>query len=117
MNNEYGAFNAPRVANPFSFNGDSWGAWEIAVRYSDTDLNWHQNFAGTAIAQAGIAGGEERIVAIGLNWYLNQNIRIMIDDNIVNVKKLSAPGANPTVPANQIGQDFNELGARVQFQM
>jgi phosphate-selective porin OprO/OprP len=117
MNNEYGAFNAPRVANPFSFRGDSWGAWEIAVRYSDTDLNWQQNFAGTSTIQAGIAGGEERIVAIGLNWYLNQNIRIMIDDNIVNVKKLSAPGANPAIHANQIGQDFNEVGARVQFQM
>ena len=116
-NNEYGAFNAPRVASPFSFSGNSWGAWEIAVRYSDTNLNWHDNFAGTAIAQAGIAGGEERIVAIALNWYLNQNVRIMIDDNIVNVKKLSAPGADPTVPANQIGQDFNVLGARVQFQM
>jgi len=117
MNNEYGAFNAPRVANPFSFSGDSWGAWEIAVRYSDADLNWHQNSAATLLTQAGIAGGDERIIAIGLNWYLNQNIRVMIDDNIVNVRKLSAPGANPLLPASQIGQNFNELGARVQFQM
>ena len=117
MNNEYGAFNAPRVANPFSFSGDSWGAWEVAVRYSDTNLNWHESFAGTAVAQAGIAGGDERIVALGLNWYLNQNIRIMVDDNIVTVKKLSAAGADPTVPSHQIGQSFNVLGARVQFQM
>ena len=117
MNNEYGAFNAPRVANPFSFSGDSWGAWEVAVRYSDTNLNWHESFAGTAVAQAGIAGGDERIVALGLNWYLNQNIRIMVDDNIVTVKKLSAPGVDPKVPSHQIGQSFNILGARVQFQM
>jgi phosphate-selective porin OprO/OprP len=117
MNNEYGAFNAPRVANPFSLNGDSWGAWEFAVRYSDTKLNWHENSAATAVAQAGIAGGDQRIIAIGLNWYLNQNIRLMIDDNIVNVRKLSAPGANPLLTASQIGQNFNELGARVQFQM
>ena len=41
----------------------------------------------------------------------------MLDDNIVTVRKLSAPGANPLVPASQIGQSFNELGARVQFQM
>ena len=116
-NNEYGAFNAPRVANPFSLRGDSWGAWEVAVRYSDTDLNWHQGSAATVTTQAGIAGGNERIIAIGLNWYLNQNIRLMIDDNIVNVRKLSAPGANPLLPASQIGQNFNELGARVQFQM
>ena len=117
MNNEYGSFNGPKVANPFSFSGDSWGAWELAVRYSDTDLNWHQSFAGNAITQAGIAGGDERIIALAINWYLNQNIRIMLDDNIVTVRKLSAPGANPLVPASQIGQSFNELGARVQFQM
>lgn len=117
MNNEYAAFNAPKVANPFSFSGDSWGAWELAVRYSDTNLNWRQNSIATLATQAGIAGGDQRIISIGLNWYLNQNIRIMIDDQIVTVKKLSAVGADPTVSVNQIGQDFNELGARVQFQM
>ena len=117
MNNEYGAWNAPRVARPFSFSGNSWGAWEVAVRYSDTNLNWHESFAGNAVAQAGIAGGDERIIALGLNWYLNQNIRVMVDDNIVTVKKLSAPGADPTVPSHQIGQSFNILGARVQFQL
>ena len=117
MNNEYGAFNAPRVANPFSFSGDSLGAWEVAVRYSVTILNLHEIFGGTEVAQAGIAGGDERVVALGLNWYLNQNIRIMVDDNIVTVKKLSAPGVDPKVPSHQIGQSFNILGARVQFQM
>ena len=39
---------------------------------------------------AGILGGDERIVALGVNWYLNRNIRIMLDDNIVKVSKGTA---------------------------
>jgi len=41
LNNEVGGWQGPSaIASPFSFDGDSWGAWELAVRYSNTDLNW-----------------------------------------------------------------------------
>jgi phosphate-selective porin OprO/OprP len=104
-NNEVGGFGAPRVARPFSFDGDSWGAWELTARYSDTDLNLHQTVA------PGIRGGEERVFLIGMNWYLNQTIKLQVNDMIVHVDKLSA-----ALPAGiQIGQDLNILGVRLQF--
>ena len=103
LNNETGGFQAPVPAAPFSWNGNSWGAWELAVRYSNTDLNWHTTVA------SGIFGGEERIVAIALNWYLNRNVRLMLDDNIVNVKK-----GTLAIP-NRDGQDINIVGVRLQF--
>jgi len=40
-NNEMATFNNPRVITPFSLDGHTWGAWELAARYSDLDLNWH----------------------------------------------------------------------------
>ena len=46
-NNEVGGFGAPKVATPFSWKGDSWGAWELTARYSDTDLNWHDQWRRT----------------------------------------------------------------------
>jgi phosphate-selective porin OprO/OprP len=103
INNEVGGFNAPAPSAPFSLSGGSWGAWELAVRYSNTDLNWHTNVAN------GVFGGEERVVAIALNWYLNRNVRVMLDDNIVNVKK-----GTLAIP-NRDGQDINIVGLRVQF--
>lgn len=103
INNEVGGFNAPIPSAPFSLTGGSWGAWELAVRYSNTDLNWHTNVAN------GIFGGEERVFAIGLNWYLNRDIRVMIDDNIVSVKK-----GTLAIP-NRDGQDLNIVGVRLQF--
>jgi phosphate-selective porin OprO/OprP len=108
-NNEVGGFNAPIPSRPFSLNGGSWGAWEIAVRYSDTDLNWNPTRVASTTTLAGLTGGEERVLALGLNWYLNRTVRVMIDDNIVSVKKGTA-----TI-ANRDGQDFNEFGIRLQF--
>jgi phosphate-selective porin OprO and OprP len=103
INNEVGGFNAPLPASPFSFNGHSWGAWELAVRYSNTDLNWHTTVAN------GIFGGDERVLAIALNWYLNRDVRLMMDDNIVSVSK-----GTLAAPSNQ-SQSMNIVGIRVQF--
>jgi phosphate-selective porin OprO/OprP len=128
LNNEVGGWQGPSaIASPFSLDGDSWGALELAARYSDTDLNWHL-FDKTN----GVAGGRENVVDIALNWYLNKNVRLMIDDLIVHLNKQSAAGgtpgqiltqpvsngANPGTPATFIrpqSQDINIVGVRLQF--
>ncbi len=104
INNEVGGFNAPVPSAPFSLSGDSWGAWEIAARYSYTDLNYD---APGALSD--IVGGKEQVIAIALNWYLNRNIRVMLDDNMVTVKK------GTTLLNNTQGQSFNVVGVRLQF--
>jgi phosphate-selective porin OprO and OprP len=109
-NNEVGGFGAPKVASPFSLSGDSWGAWELTARYSDTDLNWHENDVATATDQAGIAGGREKIFLVGMNWYLNQNIKLQVNDAWVKVNKIASAGS-----AVQVGQNLNILGMRLQF--
>ena len=109
INNEVGGFNGPVPSRPFSFSGDSWGAFELVARYSNTDLNWHTGQVASTSQLAGVLGGEERVIALGLNWYLNRNVRVMIDDNIITVKKGTA-----AIP-NRDGQDINVIGVRLQF--
>ena len=109
INNEVGGFNMPVPSRPFSLNGDSWGAWEFVARYSDTNLNWHSTQLANTSHLAGVLGGDERVLAIGLNWYLNRTVRLMLDDNIITVKKGTA-----AIP-NRDGQDINVVGIRLQF--
>jgi phosphate-selective porin OprO/OprP len=96
-------------SRPFSLDGGSWGAWEFATRYTDTNLNWNGTQLASTTQLAGINGGRQRIVALGINWYLNRNVRVMLDDNIVRISKGTA-----ALP-DRDSQDFNVVGLRVQF--
>lgn len=71
------AYSGVKPANPFGFGGKGMGAWEVAARYSEADLN---------DASAGIAGGQQEIITVGLNWYVNNNLRFMLNYLNVDVK-------------------------------
>ena len=96
-------------SRPFSLDGGSWGAWEVTARYSDTDLNWHTNQTATTVQLAGILGGRQRIMVFGVNWYLNRNVRMILDDNIVQISK------GTTALPDRDSQDFNVVGLRIQY--
>jgi len=62
-----GAFDRVRPNRPFSLSGDRGpGAWEIAVRYAHVDLD-----------DDTVRGGQLEDITLGVNWYLNPNMRIM----------------------------------------
>jgi phosphate-selective porin OprO/OprP len=64
-----GEFKRLKPAHKFSPGADGgWGAWELAARYDHADMN-----------SGDIRGGEETAITIALNWYLNENVRIMAD--------------------------------------
>jgi phosphate-selective porin OprO/OprP len=62
-----GAFDRVKPKKSYCTKG-GWGAWEIAARYSHLDVDDEIS---------GGSGGEEHNVTIGLNWYLNPNVRLM----------------------------------------
>ena len=110
-NNSFATFGNPRLATAFSFNHQDWGAWEVAARYSDLDLNWHAGAPQTTCAGAlvgCIRGGEEKIWTFGLNWYLSNNVRMQFDYMAIDVNKLNASG-------QQVGQVLGAIGTRLQL--
>lgn len=58
-----GAFDRVVPEHNFDLHG-GYGAWEVALRYSRVDLD-----------DAGIEGGTLNDGTVGLNWYLNPNVR------------------------------------------
>ena len=90
-------------ANPFSLAGGGWGAWEIAGRVSTMDLN---DRLGTA---TGIAGGRQTIYTAGLNWYVNGNIRFML-----NYLHGDVPRQASATNAADVGSKFDAVALRTQ---
>ncbi|MBV9992081.1 MAG: hypothetical protein JOZ72_12415 [Alphaproteobacteria bacterium] len=91
---ETGSWTSPKPAEPFTIDKGGLGAWEIAARYSDMDLNYRPGNAGSATPFGGIRGGDQRIWTAGLNWYPNQALRFMLDYQHTDVSKLSSAGLN-----------------------
>ncbi len=110
-NNEMGSFGSPAPIQPFSLQGGTWGAWELAARYSVLDLNWNEGIQGAACTVAGcIRGGDQKIWTVGVNWYLNRNIRMQFNYENTDVNKIGA-----TSPWPEVGQKFSVIAMRLQF--
>jgi phosphate-selective porin OprO and OprP len=63
-----GAFDRIIPKRNFSFDGQGWGAWEVAARFSRLDLS-----------SENVDGGVDDDVTAGLNWYLNPVTRITVN--------------------------------------
>ena len=61
-----GEFKRLSPKNEFSLKKGTWGAWEVAARYDEIDLE-----------DGAVAGGEAKRVSLSLNWYLNEDVRIL----------------------------------------
>lgn len=61
-----GEFKRLKPKNNFSLEKGTWGAWEVAARYDQLDL-----------VDEDILGGEQKRVSLNLNWYMNENVRLL----------------------------------------
>jgi phosphate-selective porin OprO and OprP len=114
-----GGFDGPRPAKPFHYKEGTWGAWELAFRYSDFDLNYRE---GSPSFQpvGSIRGGEQKIWSLGVNWYLNNAVTLSGSFRHVDVDRLS-PGGSAFVAGStpaagvQVGQELNIWTLRTQY--
>ncbi|MDZ7736879.1 MAG: porin [Gammaproteobacteria bacterium] len=93
-----GTFSRVKPNSKFNLDGGT-GAWEIAVRYSNLDLN-----------DGPIMGGEMKNTTVGLNWYFNPYARMML--NWVSYDAEDSPIA---VAGNNIEGDV--IGTRVEVRL
>ncbi|MEH2512538.1 phosphate-selective porin OprO/OprP [Nitrobacteraceae bacterium AZCC 1564] len=103
-NTSTAAYNGIKPRDPFSLQGGGWGAWEVAGRVSTIDLN---DRVGTAL---GVAGGRQTVYTAGLNWYVNNNLRFMLNYLHGDVAKQQSPTSTVDV-----GSTFDAVAMRTQF--
>ncbi|MFK8069026.1 MAG: OprO/OprP family phosphate-selective porin [Gammaproteobacteria bacterium] len=103
-----GAFDRITPKNNFNINNGGIGAWELVTRFDTIDLNDQDIF-----------GGEEENITLGLNWYINPYVRMMMNyvwvngdefatGNIANLhsSETSAGSDDPNIFQIRVQADF-----------
>lgn len=92
-----GAYSGVIPDHPLSLSldnglGGGWGALEVAARYSYVSLNSHVTAGIPQSTTGGVFGGNQHTETVGLNWYVNSNVRFMLNYLHATVDKLAANG-------------------------
>jgi phosphate-selective porin OprO/OprP len=80
LTGEEASFRGFKPNSVFSLEKDSWGAFELAARYQELSID-DQAFAGGAdsFADPSAAARKATGYTLGLNWYLNQNLKWVLN--------------------------------------
>jgi len=97
---KHGKFYKVSPERNFSLKNGGWGAWELATRYSAVNLD-----------DGAFKGGKISNATVALNWYFNDNFRLMADYirafDISNPAVTKANGGDP--------DDVNSYTLRLQL--
>jgi phosphate-selective porin OprO and OprP len=115
-----GSFSNPKPRIPFSLNSWGPGAWELAARYSDLDLNDNAGVIGGALPAGGIRGGDQRIFTAIVNWYPNSVLKFSLQYQNVDIGRIGTIPAgfgHGTLSNAQVGQNFDTIAFRSQISL
>lgn len=94
LTGEDASFRSPKPKQAFEIGKPGWGAWELVARFSKIELDDDTFVFGTSsgastaalnttnhwlYADPKISSKSAETAAVGVNWYLNQNVRIAVD--------------------------------------
>jgi phosphate-selective porin OprO/OprP len=109
LTGEDAAYTGLTPLHPFDPHHNQWGAWQLVARYGGLNVDgkaFQDGFASaTKSADAATAW------SVGLNWYLNKNIRANLSFSHTDFGGFTGKAAPGTVPA----QAENVLFSRVQL--
>jgi phosphate-selective porin OprO/OprP len=111
-NSATASFTNPKPRIPFSLSGGGWGAWEVAGRYSDLDLNDNPGVLGQPLPAGGLRGGSQRIWTAALNWYPNNALKFGLQYQNVTIGRI---GTFQGTPNADVGQTYNTIALRSQI--
>jgi len=138
-NTQTGAFTPPKPEHPFDLNTGEWGAFEVAGRYSDLNLNdrtldpanvvtgWSGS-SKTFTYYNTVRGGDQRIWTADLNWFPVNAVKLALQYQYIQLSRLQSgttpsslivvgPTASaPVLPTVSASQNLQTIAARAQVQ-
>jgi phosphate-selective porin OprO and OprP len=110
LTGEDASFQGVKPRHNFDF-GNGWGAWEFVGRYSemhlDSDTFKDPNGASFVGGFANLSESPKsaRSWTVGLNWYLNQNVRAAVN---YSETKFDGGAGIGTTPINEAGSNVQD---------
>jgi phosphate-selective porin OprO and OprP len=85
LTGEKSTYNSFTPKSTFHVGSPGWGAWELAVRFSELKID-DEAFAGGAesFADPTTAARRARAAGVGINWWLNANVKWVIDYEVTS---------------------------------
>jgi phosphate-selective porin OprO/OprP len=76
LTGEQAGFRSPTPKKPFDLKAGGWGAFEIAARYGELDID---DDAFPVFASSSSAASKAKGLGLGLNWHLNRQIKVTVN--------------------------------------
>jgi phosphate-selective porin OprO/OprP len=115
LTGEHAAYKGPVAPNkPFNPGEGGWGAWQVVARYAALEID---SAAFPLFANPATSSRSAGAWAVGLNWWLNRNVRVMTSFSHTTFSFSSGTGtpAAPAMPGTVSRQPENVLFTRVQL--
>jgi phosphate-selective porin OprO/OprP len=88
LTGEENSFKALVPKQPFSLRGGGWGAWEVAARFGQLDVD---DDAFPLFANPATSATEATSWGVGLNWYLTRNLKVNLNYEQTDFKGGTSP--------------------------
>ena len=95
LTGEAATFNSITPRTTFHLGGGGWGAWEVVARYSELKID-NAAFAGgtQSFADPTASPRNARATGVGINWWLNANVKWVLDYEVTQFEGGAAGNGN-----------------------
>ena len=93
LTGEQAGFRSPMPKQPFDLAEKTWGAFEIAARYGELDLD---DDAFPIYANPSSSVSKEKALGLGVNWYLTKQVKVSVNYEHTTFEGGAADGDRPS---------------------
>lgn len=109
LTGEDASFNGIVPKHPFDLSAGHWGAFQLAARYAELDVD---KAAFPLFANPASSASSAQAWSVGLNWYLNRNIRV---DTSFSRTTFTGGGEGTSAPGSVTRQPEEVFFTRLQL--
>lgn len=106
LTGEDASYKGVKPKQPFVIGGPGWGAFEVAARIGELEVDDEAIDADKTFVKTGVQTIQN--IGLGVNWYLNSNVKAVLNYDITSYENFSGAGVDL--------DDDKSIFARLQLQ-